>query len=238
MKNLSPTALHLYRIREAASVKIPYTAIGTALHLLAALIATSKLLTTPHAEYRPEARGRDSIWKHPNLVFGALAIFAYVVAEVSIGSFLINYFGPADIASLAAKIAAGYVSFYWAGAMVGRFLGAGLLRKFRARHLLGTFAICTSMLVSLSMLTHGQFAMWSILAVGFFNSIMFPTIFSLGVAELEPLAGDASGILIMAIVGGAIIPLIQGGDCGPHRNSSCLLCSRDLLPLHFVLRYE
>ena len=97
-----------------------------------------------------------------------------------------NYFGLADIAGFSAKAAAGYVSFYWGGAMVGRFLGAGLLRRFKAGHLLGAFAICTSALVGLSMATHGHFAMWSILAVGLFNSIMFPTIFSLGVAELGP----------------------------------------------------
>jgi MFS transporter, FHS family, L-fucose permease len=210
MQALSPAALHLLRVQEAASVKMPYTVIGIALLLLAALIGTSKLPTIEHAEYSREAKGGDSVWKHPNLVFGALAIFAYVGAEVSIGSFLVNYFGQADIAGLSAKSAAGYVSFYWAGAMVGRFLGAGLLRKFKAGHLLGAFAICTSLLVSLSMLTHGHFAMWSILAVGFFNSIMFPTIFSLGVAELGPLTGNGSGILNMAIVGGAVVPLIQG----------------------------
>jgi FHS family L-fucose permease-like MFS transporter len=210
IRALSPTALHLYRVQQAASVKMPYTVIGIALLLLAVLIATSKLPTIPHAEYRPEAKGVDSVWKHPNLVLGALGIFAYVGAEVSIGSFLVNYFGQPEIAGFSAKTAAGYVSFYWAGAMIGRFLGAGLLRKFRAGHLLGVFAICTSSLVGLSMLTHGHFAMWSILAVGFFNSIMFPTIFSLGVAELGPLTGNGSGILNMAIVGGAIVPLIQG----------------------------
>ncbi len=210
VRNLSPAALHLYRVQQAASVKMPYTVIGIALLLLAGLIAASKLPTIPHAEYRPEAKGVDSVWKHPNLVFGALGIFAYVGAEVSIGSFLVNYFGLSEIAGLSAKSAAGYVSFYWGGAMIGRFLGAGLLRKFKASHLLGAFAICTSLLVSLSMLTQGHFAMWSILAVGFFNSIMFPTIFSLGVAELGPLTGNGSGILNMAIVGGAILPLIQG----------------------------
>ena len=210
MKALSPTALHLYRVQEAASVKMPYTVIGIALLLLAALIATSKLPTIPHAEYRPATKGGDSVWKHPNLVFGALGIFAYVGAEVSIGSFLVNYFGQPEIAGLSPKTAAGYVSFYWGGAMIGRFLGAGLLRKFKPGHLLGAFAICTSSLVGLSMFTHGHFAMWSILAVGLFNSIMFPTIFSLGVAELGPLTGNGSGILNMAIVGGAIIPLIQG----------------------------
>jgi MFS transporter, FHS family, L-fucose permease len=210
IRSLSPAALHLYRVQQAASVKMPYTVIAVALVLLAVLIATSKLPTIPHAEYNPDAKGGDSVWKHPNLVFGALGIFAYVGAEVSIGSFLVNYFGLAEIGGLAAKTAAGYVSFYWGGAMIGRFLGAGLLRKFKAGHLLGAFAICTSCLVGLSMLTDGHFAMWSILAVGFFNSIMFPTIFSLGVAELGPLTGNGSGILNMAIVGGAIVPLIQG----------------------------
>jgi MFS transporter, FHS family, L-fucose permease len=210
MNALSPAALHVYRVHEAASVKMPYTVIGVALLLLAVLIGISKLPAIPHAEYRPDAKGIDSVWRHPNLLLGALAIFAYVGAEVSIGSFLVNYFGQADIAGLSAKSAAGYVSFYWAGAMVGRFLGAGLLRKFKAGHLLGAFAICTSSLVTLSMFTDGHFAMWSILAVGFFNSIMFPTIFSLGVAELGPLTGNGSGILNMAIVGGAIVPLLQG----------------------------
>jgi FHS family L-fucose permease-like MFS transporter len=210
IRTLSPAALHLYRVQEAASVKLPYTVIGIALLLLAVLIATSKLPTIPHAEYHPGVKGNDSVWKHPNLILGALAIFAYVGAEVSIGSFLVNYFGQANIAALSAKTAAGYVSFYWGGAMIGRFLGAGLLRKFRAGHLLGAFAICTSLLVTLSMLTQGHFAMWIILGVGFFNSIMFPTIFSLGVAELGPLTGNGSGILNMAIVGGAIVPLIQG----------------------------
>jgi MFS transporter, FHS family, L-fucose permease len=210
IRALPPAALHLYRVQQAASVKMPYTVIGIALLLLAVLIGTSKLPTISHAEYHPDAKSGDSVWKHPNLVFGALGIFAYVGAEVSIGSFLVNYFGLTEIAGLSAITAAGYVSFYWGGAMVGRFLGAGLLRKFEAGHLLGTFAICTSLLVTLSMLTDGYFAMWSILAVGFFNSIMFPTIFSLGVAELGPLTGDGSGILNMAIVGGAILPLIQG----------------------------
>jgi MFS transporter, FHS family, L-fucose permease len=210
LKSLSPAALHLYRVQEAASVKMPYTIIGIALVLLAVLIGLSKLPSIPHAEYRSGVTGSDSVWKHPNLVLGALGIFAYVGAEVSIGSFLVNYFGQSDIAGFSAKTAAGYVSFYWGGAMIGRFLGASLLRKFKAGHLLGAFAICTSLLVMFSMLTHGHVAMWSILAVGFFNSIMFPTIFSLGVAELGPLTGNGSGILNMAIVGGAILPVIQG----------------------------
>ena len=121
-----------------------------------------------------------------------------------------NYFGLPEIASLPAKTAAGYVSFYWSGAMIGRFAGALLLRRFKPTSLL---VLCTSSaaaLVTTSMISGGHAAMWSILTVGFFNSIMFPTIFTLGVAELGPLTGSASGILNMAIVGGAILPLIQG----------------------------
>ncbi len=210
IRALSPQALHLYRVNEAASVKVPYIVIGVTLLLLAVMIGLSKLPTIAHAEYRPGAKVRDSVWKHPNLVLGALGIFAYVGAEVSIGSFLVSYFGLADIAGLSAKTAAGFVSFYWGGAMVGRFLGAAVLRRIRTGHLLALCAICTAALVVISMLSSGHIAMWSILAVGFFNSIMFPSIFSLGVAELGPLTGNGSGILNMAIVGGAIIPLIQG----------------------------
>ena len=210
LRQLAPQALHAYRVQEAASVKMPYIVIGVTLLLLAGMIALSKLPKIEHAEYRPGSAIGDSIWKHPNLTLGALGIFAYVGAEVSIGSFLVNYLGLPEIAGFSAKTAAGYVSFYWGGAMAGRFLGAAILRRVKTGHLLALFAVCTSSLVLFSMLTSGHIAMWSILAIGFFNSIMFPSIFSLGVAELGPLTGNGSGILNMAIVGGAIIPLIQG----------------------------
>jgi FHS family L-fucose permease-like MFS transporter len=210
LSQLSPQALHAYRVQEAASVKMPYTVIGVALVLLAIAIGSFKLPRIETAAYRPGEKVNDSVWRHPNLVLGALGIFAYVGAEVSIGSFLVNYFGQPDIANFSAKTAAGYVSFYWAGAMAGRFLGAGLLRRFKPGSLLGICAIIATLLVSASMLLGGHTAMWTILSVGLFNSIMFPTIFSLGVAELGPLTGNGSGILNMAIVGGAILPVIQG----------------------------
>jgi FHS family L-fucose permease-like MFS transporter len=141
---------------------------------------------------------------------GAVGIFTYVGAEVSIGSFLVNYLESPEIAGLSAKTAASFVSFYWGGAMIGRFLGAALLRRFKSGDLLAMCAIFATTLVTSSMLLGGQAAMWTILAVGLFNSIMFPTVFSLGVAELGTLTGNGSGILNMAIVGGAILPLIQG----------------------------
>ena len=208
LHQLSPHALHAYRVQEAASVKMPYTVICVALVLLAVVIGTFKLPKIEHAEHR--AGVNDSIWKHPNLILGAVGIFTYVGAEVSIGSFLVNFFGLPEIAGFSAKTAAGFVSFYWAGAMIGRFLGAGLLRRIKPGNLLGLCAICAATLVSASMILGGHTAMWSILSVGLFNSIMFPTIFSLGVAELGPLTGSGSGILTMAIVGGAVLPVIQG----------------------------
>ena len=134
----------------------------------------------------------------------------YVGAEVSIGSFLVNYFSQPDIGGLTAKVAASFVAFYWGGAMVGRFIGSGLLQKMNTQKLLGICAVCAAGLVATSMLTTGHVAMCTIILVGFFNSIMFPSIFTLGVAELGPLTGDGSGIMIMAIVGGAVIPLLQG----------------------------
>ena len=181
---------------------------GIALLLLAVLIGASKLPTIETA--RAEEKTRDTIWKHPSLTLAAIGIFAYVGAEVSIGSFLVNYFGLPEVRGLAAKTAAGFVSFYWGGAMVGRFLGAGVLRRVKAGHALAFCAIAAGILVSVSMLLSGDAAMWTILSVGLFNSIMFPTIFSLGEAELGPLTGSGSGILNMAIVGGAIVPLTVG----------------------------
>jgi FHS family L-fucose permease-like MFS transporter len=210
LAQFAPQALQAYRVQQAASVRVPYAVIGAALVLLAILIGTSKLPQIEAATTRIGEKIDDSIWKHPSLLFGAIGIFAYVGAEVSIGSFLVNYFGLPQIASLPAKTAAGYVSFYWGGAMIGRFVGALLLRRFKPAFLLVLCTSAAAALVTTSMILGGHRAMWSILAVGFFNSIMFPTIFTMGVAELGPLTGSGSGLLNMAIVGGAILPLIQG----------------------------
>jgi MFS transporter, FHS family, L-fucose permease len=210
IEKLSPVALQTYRAQQASSVEVPYIVIGVLLVLLALVIAISKLPKIEAARRLSGQQLNDSLWQHRNLVLGAVGIFAYVGAEVSIGSFLVNYFGQPAIAGLAPKEAAGYVSFYWGGAMVGRFIGSALLRKVKTGYLLGACTACTITLVTTSMLTGGQLAMWSMLSVGLFNSIMFPSIFTLGLAELGPLAGEGSGILNMAIVGGAVVPLLQG----------------------------
>src|SRR6266853_2091451 len=210
IRALAPDALQAYRLHEAATVKLPYIGLGIALVLLAIAIGSFKLPKIPHGQHQVVEKVNDSIWRHPNLIFGALAIFVYVGAEVSIGSFLVNYFSQPDIGGLTERVAASFVAFYWGGAMLGRFIGSGLLQKMKTGNLLGICAVCAAALVAISMLSTGHFAMWSIILVGFFNSIMFPSIFTLGVAELGPLTGDGSGVMIMAIVGGAIIPLAQG----------------------------
>jgi MFS transporter, FHS family, L-fucose permease len=210
IRALAPDALRAYRLHEAATVKMPYVGLGLALVLLAIAIASFKLPKIPQAQHQIGEKVNDSIWKHRNLIFGAIGIFVYVGAEVSIGSFLVNYFSQPEIGGLTEKVAASFVAFYWGGAMVGRFIGSALLQKMKAGHLLGICAVCAAALVTISMLSTGHFAMWSIILVGFFNSIMFPSIFALGVAELGPLTGDGSGVMIMAIVGGAILPLAQG----------------------------
>jgi FHS family L-fucose permease-like MFS transporter len=189
---------------------MPYIVISIALILLAVAIAIVKLPNIEQPAVNPDEKTKDSIWKHPNLLFGALGIFTYVGAEVSIGSFMVNYLGQPEIAGFSPKVAAGYVSFYWGGAMVGRFIGSAVLQKVKTGRLLAFCAVCSATLVTVSMLSSGNLAMWTMLAVGLFNSIMFPSIFALGIAELGPLTGTGSGFMSMAIVGGAIVPLIQG----------------------------
>jgi len=211
IRRMSATALQTYRIHEASSVKLPYLGLAIALVVLGVLIGLFKLPAIPEATRHDKSAGpKDSIWKHRHLVLGAVGIFVYVGAEVAIGSFLVNYFNQREIGNVTLQTASRLVAFYWGGAMVGRFIGSAILQKVRTGTLLGIAAIAAALLVCISMLTTGHVAMWSIILVGFFNSIMFPSIFTLGIAELGPLTGDGSGLLVMAIVGGAIIPELQG----------------------------
>jgi FHS family L-fucose permease-like MFS transporter len=210
---LSTAQLHAYQIQQASTVKMPYIAIALALAVLGLAIAMyhfPRIDTT--REFRRPKQGEHAytIWNYPHVILGAIAIFVYVGAEVSIGSFLVNYFNQPDIGGLTVRAAADLVPFYWGGAMVGRFIGSAVLQRMRPGYLLGLCALVALLLVIVSMATFGHFAMWSILLVGLFNSIMFPTIFTLGIAELGPLTGKASGLLVAAIVGGAIIPLAEG----------------------------
>jgi FHS family L-fucose permease-like MFS transporter len=192
-------------------VKLPYLGIALALVVLALVIARFNLPKIAGGEQvsAAELKAAGSIWRKKHLILGVVGIFVYVGAEVSIGSFLINYLSQPEIGGMTEQRAATFVSIYWTLAMVGRFLGAWILQKMKAGKLLGFVAAAAGALVLLSMLSFGWLAVGSILFVGLFNSVMFPSIFTLGIAELGPLTGEGSGLLIAAIVGGAIIPEIQ-----------------------------
>jgi FHS family L-fucose permease-like MFS transporter len=214
-QRLSAPALHAYRIQQAATVKLPYLIIGVVLIVLALTIAFFKLpkiagVEDTTAMEDPHTRHAINIWKYRHLALGVMGIFVYVGAEVSIGSFLVNYFNQPDIGAMTQKVAAVYVSFYWGCAMIGRFIGSAILQKLPAGGVLGTVAIIACGLVTTSMITFGHVAVWTIILVGLFNSVMFPSIFTLGIAGLGPLTGKGSGLLVTAIVGGAVIPELEG----------------------------
>ncbi len=214
MRSFSAAVLQQYRVQQASSVRLPYLGIALTLVLLSVAIALVKMPPMDFTrDFRPgelQSTPSGSIWSHPYLLMGALGIFVYVGAEVSIGSFLVNYFGLPEIGHLAEKTAARYVSFYWGGAMVGRFIGSALLRRLKTGVVLGGAAVVAFSLVTISMMTHGHVAMWTIIAVGLFNSVMFPSIFTLGLSNLGELTSKGSSLMVAAIVGGALIPLGEG----------------------------
>jgi FHS family L-fucose permease-like MFS transporter len=200
-----------YRAHQAAAVQGPYLALGAALLCLAIFFALAKLprIAQPDAAAATPRPAR-SLFSQRRLVLGAIAIFLYVGGEVSIGSFLINFMGDSRIAGLSAAAAAPYVSYYWGGAMAGRFIGFGVMRYVSPGIALGVNAACSVALILVAVLGHGQVAMWALLAVGLCNSIMFPTIFSMALHQLGAATGQGSGLLCMAIVGGAVMPFLQG----------------------------
>ncbi len=213
LHQLSPAERQAHQALEASSVRLPYLGIAILLFLLAIMfwrIHLPVLTSIDEAATGEKAAPQRSVWSYRHLVLGAVGIFVYVGAEVSIGSFLVNYFTQPNIGGLNERQAAGYVSFYWGGAMIGRFIGSALMQKLQPGLVLGAAAIASCSLVAISILTTGPVAMWSIILVGFFNSVMFPTIFTLGIDGLGKLTGKGSGLLVMAIVGGAILPVIQG----------------------------
>jgi MFS transporter, FHS family, L-fucose permease len=214
VKSLTGTMLQDYRAQQASTVRLPYLVIALLLLALAAGIGLIKLPTTDFTrDFRPgelQDNAKGSIWSHPYLLMGALGIFVYVGAEVSIGSFLINYLGLPQIMSYPEQTAAHFVAFYWGGAMIGRFIGSYVLRFVSTGKALAAAAFIACALVALTMMSTGHIAMVSVLLVGFFNSIMFPSIFSLGLAGLGELTSKGSSLMVAAIVGGALIPLAEG----------------------------
>jgi FHS family L-fucose permease-like MFS transporter len=209
---LTPAQVSAYRAHEASTVTMPYLVITGILVVLALALWSVRLDSNEHmtVDLRPIAGFGAGIWNQTWLWLGALGIFVYVGAEVSIGSFLINYFGRPEIGNLTPEVAAGYVSFYWGGAMVGRFIGSAVLQKVRTGTMVAFAGTVACALVATSISTSGHVAMYTILAVGFFNSVMFPSIFTLGLAGLGELTSKGSSLMVQAIVGGAIIPYLYG----------------------------
>ena len=223
-----------YYAAEAATVQTPFLLIATFIGVLAVVFAFIKL---PKVMQASPKGGYLSLLRNKLMLMGALGIFVYVGAEVAIGSFLVNYFNDMNLAviiannetmmNIANTIASTFnktfsnsdpksllgifIIFYWGGAMIGRFIGAYLTRIMPAGRVLSIFALLAILMIAVSINTDGLISMWSILAVGLFNSIMFPTIFTLTLEGLGDLKAQASGLLCMAIVGGAVIPFVFGG---------------------------
>jgi FHS family L-fucose permease-like MFS transporter len=197
----------------ANTVRVPYILIAAGLLILGVAVAFMRL---PHIsqtqEFRPAKEGDPilgrSIWGYRHTVLGAIGIFLYVGVEVGLASIAVNYFKTQGVDS--AKTASFLVSLYWGGALVGRLLGSWVLTKIKSGRLLGGFGFAAALFVVISMVTTGQVAIWSIVICGFFNSIMFPNIFALGIKGLGPMTSKGSGLIMTAVVGGAIVPLALG----------------------------
>lgn len=195
------------------SVQIPYVLIAVALVITAIVFKYFPLPKIAAELDSPSSLQGEAVKKlsqHRHLVLGAIAIFLYVGAEVSIGSFLINFLSSDNIAGLSHKEAASYLGIYWGAAMVGRFIGAYAMQYVKASTALTVNAVAAVILLVIVMTTSGSVAMWAIILIGLCNSIMFPTIFSLGIRGLGGATAEGAGLLCLAIVGGAILPVIQG----------------------------
>ncbi|RUO40918.1 glucose/galactose MFS transporter [Pseudidiomarina aestuarii] len=192
------------------TVTLPYFILAATLVLMAVIFMRLKLPDMGKVDPTEMLPVGSEAWRQKHLVLGALGIFVYVGAEVGIGSFLAIYLSMPEIGGMTTSQASHYISWYFGGAMVGRFIGAAVMQTMLGNRVLAFNAVAAVLLVATTILSSGKLAMWSLLLVGLCNSIMFPTIFSLAIANLKQSTGQGSGILCLAIVGGAIIPLAQG----------------------------
>ena len=193
---------------DASAVQMPYVGLALALIALAGIFSFLKLPDL--GKSTQTSISPSKAWQFRHLRLGAIGIFVYVGAEVAIGSFLVNFLSEPSIAGITEADAVKYIAYYWGGAMVGRFIGAAAMQYVSANKALMTNGICAMLLVGIAIMFDGNIAMMAILSVGLFNSIMFPTIFSLAIHELGDATSHGAGVLCLAIVGGAILPLLQG----------------------------
>jgi FHS family L-fucose permease-like MFS transporter len=199
------------RLADAHSVVLPYVLVAIVLAVLAVVIARFPLPAMGSATSRvaKEERKHHSLWRHRNLVFGVPAIFIYLIAEIGVANLFVNFVSQPTIANLTHEQAGRYLTFLWGGMMIGRFIGSAIMQKVRAETVLAAFSVGAFIVMMITVFAHGPVAMWSLILVGLFHSIMFPTIFTLGIKGLGPLTEEGSGLLIMAIAGGALV-IIQG----------------------------
>ncbi len=199
------------RLADAQSVQLPYLIVAGVLVVLAVIIARFPLPAMGQATSRVarEDRRNHSLWKHRNLVFGIPAIFIYLIAEIGVANLFVNFVSQPNIANLTHEQAGNYLTFLWGGMMVGRFVGALVMQRISAETVLAACSIGAFVVMLVTVVTDGPLAMWALISVGLFHSIMFPTIFTLGIRGLGPLTEEGSGLLIMAIAGGALV-IVQG----------------------------
>jgi len=199
------------RLADAHAVILPYVLVAVVLLVLAIVIARFPLPAMGSATSRvaKEERKHHSLWNHRNLVFGIGAIFIYLIAEIGVGNLFVNFVSRPEIGNMTTEQAGRYLTLLWGGMMVGRFVGSAIMQKVDAGIVLAVFSIGAFVVMMVTVFTQGEVAMWSLILVGLFHSIMFPTIFTLGIKGLGPLTEEGSGLLIMAIAGGALVA-VQG----------------------------
>ncbi|MCJ2179664.1 sugar MFS transporter [Novosphingobium album (ex Hu et al. 2023)] len=200
------------RLADAHAVILPYGLVAVVLVVLAAVIARFPLpvmTSGRNGEKRKSRLLNPELLKHRNLVFGVPAIFIYLIAEIGVANLFINFVSRPDIGNMTHEMAGNYLSFLWGGMMVGRFAGSAIMQRFDVAKVLALFSIGAFVVMMITVFAHGPVAMWSLILVGLFHSIMFPTIFTLGIKGLGPLTEEASGLLVMAIAGGALVA-VQG----------------------------
>ncbi len=226
------------RMADAQATQLPYVLVAVVLVLLAVVIARAKLPMLGEDSQRANAEERKhlSLWTHRNLVFGVPAIFIYLIAEIGVANLFINFVSQPSVGNMTHATAANYLILLWGGMMVGRFAGAFIMRKAPADKVLACFALFAMVVMIAAATLHGPIAMWALILVGLGHSIMFPTIFALGIKGLGPLTEEGSGLLITAIAGGALV-VVQGwlADAYGLQNSFWLTVVCELYVLWYAL---
>jgi FHS family L-fucose permease-like MFS transporter len=229
------TAQHL---ADARATQLPYLLVAAVLVALAMIIARAKLPVLGGNTQRANAQQRKglSLWSHRNLVFGIPAIFIYLIAEIGVANLFISFVSQPSIGNMTHAVAANYLVMLWGGMMAGRFAGAFIMRKLRADRVLAGFAGAAFLVMIAAATLHGPIAMWALILVGLCHSIMFPTIFALGIKGLGPLTEEGSGLLITAIAGGSLV-VVQGwlADRFGLQNSFFLTAACELYVLFYAL---